>query len=574
MRTTIASVPRAGEPAAAPALAGLPIGSRLRAAAAALLPCAVALAMATLSFWLFTRNNDFPVSYHPDEHSKAEQIMLPWQPRNFNHPLLLLEVANLWRQTFDVPIQVRELVIAGRSCSALLASIGVFAVAMAGYVALGWVGLLVVGSAVALCPPLLVYAHYFKEDTALVCGMMLAILGAALSIHTRRWWTQLLSAGVLGVGCAAALSGKYVGAMTVVPGLITLLIAGFTRWWVSPARLVTFVVVMLTAIVAINFRAFRDWRRLELAQPADYAIREEFDHATSGHSGLRLPSPNLYCLRVATGETMLHLWLLGAAGAAAAVAWRPRKPSRWAIVLAAFLLAYTLVLSYNRIPFARYALPITICLYTALSMLAAAGIRRLQRHRPALGLATLIATLICIITLQANRCINFNTQFRDDSRQRLREWVARNLPHDARIVADGYTDLGGQGDPWRFPEQSRVRQRVMQLMFAADAAPTPADLANEGVQYVAVASYTYERFFVPGVEPMPGTQPERSFHQRADFYRKLFEQGKLLWQSVPSPSTNAYVNMELRLYQIDHLADPSRPRPPPRASPLRRLLRF
>ncbi|HWP40333.1 MAG TPA: hypothetical protein VNL70_05360 [Tepidisphaeraceae bacterium] len=574
MPTSIPSATKAGEPVAVPALAGLSIGSCLRAAVVALAPWIAALGLAVLSLWLFTRNNDFPVSYHPDEHTKAEQIMLPWQPRNFNHPLLMLELANLWRQAFDVPIQLRELVIAGRNCSALLASIGVFAAALTGYVVSGWVGLLVVGSAMALCPPLLVYAHYFKEDTALVCGIMLAMLGAALTVHSRQWWTQVLSAGLLGLGCAAAISGKYVGAMTIVPCLAALLSARITRWWVSPARLITFSLVMLAAVVAINFRAFRDWKRLELIQPADYAIREEFDHATSGHSGLRLRSPNLYCLRIAAGETMPHLWLLGGAGLLALVAFPPRRPSRWALVLAGFPLTCILMLSYNRIPFARYALPITVCLYTVLSMLVAAGISRLQRHRRLPGMLLLATSVICIVAFQGRRCANFNAQFADDSRQRLREWVARNLPPDSRIVADGYTDLGGQGDPWRFPDQSRLRQRVTQLMFAADAAPSPADLANQGIDYVAVASFSFERFLMPGVEPIPGYQRQQAFHQRGEFYRKLFEHGQLVWKSVPCPSTNAYVNMELRVYRIDHLADPNRPRPPPRVNPLRRMLRW
>jgi hypothetical protein len=207
-------------------------------------------------------------------------------------------------------------------------------------------------------------------------------------------------------------------------------------------------------------------------------------------------------------------------------------------------------------------------------MLVAAGISRLQRHRPLPGMLLLVTSVICIVTFQGRRCANFNTQFADDSRQRLREWVARNLPPDSRIVADGYTDLGGQGDPWRFPGQSRLRQRVTQLMFAADAAPTPADLANQGVQYVAVASLSFERFLMPGVEPIPGYQRQQAFYQRSQFYRKLFEHGQLVWKSVPSPSTNAYVNMELRVYRIDHLADPNRPPPPPRANPLRRMLRW
>ena len=46
------------------------------------------------SFVLFTRHNDFPYSYHPDESGKTGQVIKG--SRNYHHPLLLLSLTVEW----------------------------------------------------------------------------------------------------------------------------------------------------------------------------------------------------------------------------------------------------------------------------------------------------------------------------------------------------------------------------------------------------------------------------------------------------------------------------------------------
>ena len=53
----------------------------------------VAFAIASIAFWLFTRNNDFPVGYHPDESKKARFISEDDIAWDFYHPALMLETA-------------------------------------------------------------------------------------------------------------------------------------------------------------------------------------------------------------------------------------------------------------------------------------------------------------------------------------------------------------------------------------------------------------------------------------------------------------------------------------------------
>src|SRR5690606_21896087 len=59
----------------------------------------------------------------------------------------------------------------------------------------------------------------------------------------------------------------------------------------------------------------------------------------------------------------------------------------------------------------------------------------------AMGLAL---TLVCVV--QGMRCVNYLEQFADDSRYRVRVWMAENLPAGTRIVAETYTMLHTRGD--------------------------------------------------------------------------------------------------------------------------------
>lgn len=521
---------------------------------AQVLPCLIAFGLASLSLWLFTRHNDFPIYYHPDEMSKVSQLVDPDQQRNYNHPLLMLEAATLAMKWSPESDSAQELVMLGRWTSATLAATGVLALALAGYAAYGYTGLLISGTVMALCPPLLVYAHYFKEDTALACGIMLTILGARLVVGSKRFWPQMLAVVVLGIGCAVAVSGKYVGAVVLLPCLLALIIAPLESWPALPVRLAVFIVSSIAAVIIINHRAFLDWSSLQLTPFALEKIEEEFDHGLSGHGGIALRKPNTFCLRITASEMMPHLWGFSAIGMAWTLA--RRHFSRWGFVLGSFLICFAIALSFNAIPFPRYALPITICGYFIAGQLISSLLVEAQQLWRQWGQLAAVACLGMILLLQGQRCLNFNDQFRDDSRQRLREWIARNLPPGSSIAIDSYTLLDKPGDPLRHPNQSPLRMRIISEMFAANAAASLEDLASSGVSYVAVASMNYQRFLDPEIRP--ANRSDWYLARQQKFYRDLFSQGKLLWSSVPSPPTNSYANCEVRLYQISHLSRQAR----------------
>lgn len=511
----------------------------------------LSLVIGISAYWLFSQNNDFPEQhYHPDEMSKADQII--GGQRNFRHPQLLLELAELRQDWWSIPKRPQEIVIAGRDASAFLAATAVFAATMTGYVAFGFVGLAIAGLTIAICPPLLIHAHYFKEDTALLAGVMLSILGVCLVSKAKQAFPQLLAAAALGIGCGVAISGKYVGAACIAPALLALLIARIPDWYTLPTRIATFAIVAFLTVVMINHRAFLDWTSLQLSPQAIEGIEYEYDHATDTHYGVALRVPNYYALKITALDVMPHLWIFVILGLGW-LAYR-RQFSCWGIALIAFPITFAIVLSRNVIPMPRYSLPITVSLYLIAALAAAWIVTGLPRKQRWVFPAALAAFIAIILGLQGIRAGDLTRRFNYDSRHEFREWVAKNVPANSRINSDSYTGLMGSGDPVRHPDQPVMRQRVAFNLPVA-AFGSVESMARSGVKYVAVSNMNFDRYFEPQVTGSAGN--DSVFPQHRQFYVDLFAKGKLLWQSDPQYRTFSYVSMDLRLYDISGLAPAS-----------------
>ena len=91
-------------------------------------PWPIALALFIGSLLLFTRDNGFSFSYHPDEDGKTFQIIQ--RERNFHHPLLLLNAVDLTVHLAGVPLTSQAVVVAGRWVSAAFAAGAVVALAL------------------------------------------------------------------------------------------------------------------------------------------------------------------------------------------------------------------------------------------------------------------------------------------------------------------------------------------------------------------------------------------------------------------------------------------------------------
>jgi hypothetical protein len=222
-----------------------------------------------------------------------------------------------------------------------------------------------------------------------------------------------------------------------------------------------------------------------------------------------------------------------------------------------FLLTFAIALGFNAFPFPRYALPITVLIYFISGQLMVGVLHQIKR--PIWVSRAMFAACMSVIGIaQGTQCCRLNLQFADDSRQRLREWVATHLS-EQKVLTEDYTALDGAGDPWRYPHQSRIKAQIVRVRSIADGAETIDDLKAAGIEYVAVAEPKYERYFRAGVHAVSHDQEEQLLQHR-QFYRELFERAELVWSSVPSPPSHAYVNPELYLYRLPDPITLARPK--------------
>lgn len=538
-----------------------------RAAAVAFSFC-----MAAACLVLYTRHNDFTPAYHPDEPGKISQILSDGSRRNLNHPLLMLEAAHWAHKWLGAPRDPQAVVEIGRLVSAGMAVGTVVALAWLGYAVAGLIGMLVVGMVMGLCPQLLTYAHYLKEDTSLVFGIAVVLLGTRLTWSARRWWTRILALTVLGAGVGLAASGKYPGAATLALAMPVAILA--PRLWLV-SRLIAPVWVVITAVAVamlVNHRVINDLDAIyeQLPQAAgsgmtwvergDAAVRalfqpdivaafeRELDHSTEGHHALTMDRPNGFFIGLFGDETMLHVRILAVVylvSVVGTVAWKLRR--WWDVWIILFAAGYLGMLSMSVIGFHRYFLPVAVMTY----LFAALGLLAVINAFSWSWKARMIATagaLVLIGTLQGARCANFIGQFADDSRHRVRAWVRDTLPPGTRMVVDNYTGLSHYtGDHRPSQQTGPLGVWVRGYMFAPEFGSMER-LRSQRIEYVAVCDIAYARFFNPHARDTPYAKGRLESYRQ--WYEALDRDHELVWSEPPRPNMHAFTNPEIKVYRL------------------------
>jgi len=356
---------------------------------------------------LYTAHNDFKIGFHPDEFSKARQLQHDF--RNFNHPLLLLEATNwlmAWRGT---PQEQKSIILTGREVSAIIAAAGVVGFTFAGYLAAGAPGMILASLAVGLCPSLVVYSHYMKEDAALIGGIGVTVAGMALVWRRRTILAQLAGPMLAGAGAGLAASGKYVGVVAAAGALAAVIAAPWRRWYWIFLRVLLAAALAYGAVKFINHRAFEN--------QADFkeGFDGEYKHGTTGHVGLMLTPPTAFMWNVTRSETQAHVQIFAVALLLAIVTLR--RGWGWDLLLLLFTLAWLAVLSYSAIPFHRYGLPVVVLAHAVAALGAARWIEQLKPRRK-IWIAASLCTIALFSGLQGYRCRDVLHQFADDSRTR------------------------------------------------------------------------------------------------------------------------------------------------------------
>lgn len=515
----------------------------------------VALLLGCLSVYLGTRENDFPINWHPDEPGKVKQVSEPQRGWNYNHPPMLLRATQAYCHYREVDLTDRQaVVVAGRTVSAIFNAVAVCALALTGYATCSWVGLLVCGAGAALQPWMLVFARYMKEDAGLMAGAALVLLAMRLCwIRPRqtgqRWWLlgHLLAVALMGGALAVAASAKYVGVVSLAPAMLVLLLAPPWRWYLPALRLCVLVPWLALCVGLINFPALEDTAAFLRG------LQRETEHVTSEHSELALPVPSTFFVRISWHhlETHARVALTAFPVLAGFMLWRRRRwMDAWLLLAPTLPLVFLVAISAQVIPFHRYALPV-VGLAAALAMLTAAKLLTLLPWRLVRWSAA-AAVLVVVVWLQGARVLTVEEQFLNDSRARLWVWAAKNLPPGTTIAQDNYAALRVRPDERRLaalgaPALGDLRVVLLSGWFAPDIGPI-SRLQRNGVRYIAVCDLAFGRFFIPEVGPAPGY--EDRLERRRRFYAELEANHERVWQAVPEENLEAFTNPEIRVYRL------------------------
>lgn len=520
-------------------------------------------ALLTLSLGLNAANNGFPMRYHPDEHLKVRQLVN--HQFNFYHPHLLLtatravgELVGPTQATLDQAdgwggasaAQRQAILRNGRWVSAALAALAACAIALAVRLHYGRLAGAAAGLMVVLNHGLITRGHYMKEDPALLLGIGVLMLGLAWAWR-RRGAAGWAAAGMVGLGAGLATAGKYVGVAPAGAAIGLLMIGPFMhRWWQRLLGGLLALMIGFAVFSGLNFEGVFPF------SPMQRGFDREWNHVTSEHTDLVSDGYGRYAMDVVLRETTWPALI----GVLCFVAWlvrRRRRPTAIDLTLLLFPLCYAFLITRSAVQFDRYFLPTVVFLQAAggvgLVMLGREAMRRwAARSEPAAASSRgapawpriVTAGLVLLALLPGARvswsCVR---QFGDDSRDRLAVWLETHFDAEARaciIMADDYAKVDTQA-----LRRAGHRVRSSRPVFARHSLD---ELRDRGATHIIVCNLNYDRFLNEHRTAAPGD--EARIARITDSYRRLFDEGRVLWQSRPRIEMPYYVNPTVTVFEL------------------------
>ena len=489
------------------------------------------------SFVLFTRHNDFPYSYHPDESGKTGQVIKG--SRNYHHPLLLLSLTDVASRVGFVPRTPQAIVETGRNVAAALAAGTAAALALLAWRCGGRLAGWGAGVAVALQAELFETAHYLKEDPALAFGLALSLLAAHL------WWRApgRKTLRFLAIACGLAAAGKYVGIIVLLFAVpLVIWHRGADAALARSARLRLFAIVFALTFLAGNLPLFAT----KISNPFR-SVRNEMEGVAGGHRGITREVPHREYLDMLRKDVPPAVGLLAGAYALALLGTaRRRTPPEWITLL--LPLGYLAMISCSPKIASRYLLPVS-ALLPLLATLGAAEIARIiraasSRGRQIVGSVVLAGLVGWIVWAELPPLRASFAGFTHDDPGEVAAWIKAHLPPDAVIAEDHRVNLSPDKADG-VAKFARVPQTVLDANFAPDLG-TVDELLAKGVTHVAVCRASYGRYFNDETGAQGGGKI--GYDKRRDFYERVFREGELL-REWPR-GTISYLQPGIRLYRI------------------------
>lgn len=478
-----------------------------------------------MSLVVGTWGNDFPIAYHADEAGKVMQV-LGKQERNHKHPPLLLDLSWLIHKTMGKDDNLPSVVSAGRWVSAIACALAVVMLACTTHLLVGRLSAFLVGIMLAFSPPVMVFAHYMKEDALLLMGTASIMLAVTTFWRKSRWW----AASLLAVACVLTILAKYIGIVMVLCAVIAF--ACRLKTLCKRERIKLSLVFTITLIAAFLLLGYNWWSQWDQAIKG---LAYEWDHVRSGHIDLKLSL--LGALRYYGWNIpwQMQYWpiLPGMIG----VYWYVRKTGNTMLHITARLavaiaLTYGTLLVIGRVGGDRYALPVVVIItwFAAMSLAHSVLIHKTKISRQRWG----VIVCLMVIGTCGYQAYQVTYQFDHDGRPEMGKWVQANLTASDYVVEDLYCAMPDQRYAIQTELFGKWEPRIRMKRYAAEFG-TLAELRDMGVTHIAVCNYSYDRFINDkGLVP---THDDPKMLARVEhcqrFYTELFNRGDVVWAHEP-----------------------------------------
>lgn len=481
----------------------------------------------------YTAYNRFPQNYHPDEDRKIHQIKTG--EYDFRHPALLLNATRLIVFISGGAQSDIDYCIRGRWTSAIFASLSAIVLMGAAHVLYGRYAALAAGITVALCPMLLESAHYMKEDTALVFGISCVILAIALLIKG----FSLSKTIFLGIACALAASGKYVGIFMLIPALITILIPSNISKCGRLKRSVLFLLTFIITAIIIDYEA--------IIFPFSFfeGLHFESEHIGTSHYGLIYRRFSGYYPKIigdVTNDIVIGLYLVYTVYVLSN--WRRKSGIEQLFILLPIL--YFIMISSSKVQSPRYVIPVVVLIHW-LGGIGGGVIIKTTGRKKVIKYAIAGCIYGSLIAGLGLHSFDYLYQFKNDSRIALEKWVSENIKGDVRILQDGYVSLP---EKITFEKDGQKSVITTKTVWFAGYYRNLANVRRKGFSYIAVSENIYNRFFDRNIVPDKQYDAQSNYWKPRSFYIELFDNGRLLWESKQKRVMYGVTNPVIRFYDI------------------------
>lgn len=482
------------------------------------------------SVFLNLQGNGFPLGYHVDELKKVSFIKHGTQ--DFMHPLLMLQLSRL-AVGFLGEWDDQAIVEIGRCINGLAGVAIVVCIYGLTYREHGSALALIAAASAAVCPTLVVHAHYLKEDMLLTVWLLAALLCYLRFVER----PGLVRSWLLGISCGMAFSSHYKSILLVPLLSVFFSIDSWKYWRESHARIRAFTdlslliaIAGLTAVfvfLTVNYPLIDDWQKFL------NGVAFELQHARDGHAGVvvnawRQGFTFHWRNNILPGMTPI-MAILGTLGVGVTL-WNWRKVSRQEQLLAAFVCLFYIVheTSPSKPPpdDGRYVLPAVSGLVYFANLFAAVCSSHFSRivsnmARGALAMGLLWSAVdSCLLVSNLER----------DTRTELANWIESNIPPSALVFHARYASVAPENWSHSFDLDRIIR---------------------EDYHFIAISSFHYERILTAA--QWQGQAP--TVYQQADRFNQLLQLPRREFK--PMYRSFAFTNPTLLLIDLTPLRSKS-----------------